>query len=90
MEEELKTARQALDAARDRRGELGTQIARLQSDGEHMAETCVQELSVTRHELMADEELPRLAGEELRPGRQRAEGDAHAPGEYGPGEHDGA
>ena len=54
-----------LDAARDRRGELGTAIARLQSDGEHMAETCVQELSLTRPDLMAIEELPRLSGDEL-------------------------
>ncbi|ABF41639.1 condensin subunit Smc [Candidatus Koribacter versatilis Ellin345] len=65
IEEELKTARQALDAARDRRGELHASVARLQSDGEHMAETCVQELSVTRPDLMAIEELPRLTGDEL-------------------------
>jgi chromosome segregation protein len=65
IEGELKTARQLLDAARDRRGELGTSIARLQSDGEHMAETCVQDLSLTRPDLMAIEELPRLAGDEL-------------------------
>ncbi|HEY3927630.1 MAG TPA: chromosome segregation protein SMC [Candidatus Koribacter sp.] len=65
IEEELKSARQALDAARDRRGELHASVARLQSDAEHMAETCVQDLSVTRSDLMAIPELPRLAGEEL-------------------------
>jgi chromosome segregation protein len=65
LEETLKTARHELDLARDRRGELTAAHARLQSDGQHMAETCVQELSQPREELMADESLPRLAGEEL-------------------------
>ena len=37
----------------------------MQSDVQHMAETCVQELSQQRDELMADDTLPRLAGEEL-------------------------
>ena len=37
----------------------------LQSDVQHMSETCVQELSQQREELMADDSLPRIAGEEL-------------------------
>jgi chromosome segregation protein len=65
LEEALKSAREALDAARDRRGELSAEQARVKSDIQHMAETCVQELSVQHDELMADESLPRLAGEEL-------------------------
>jgi chromosome segregation protein len=65
LEEALKTARHELDAARDRRGALSAEQARLQSDAQHMAETCVQELSQPREELLADETLPRLAGEEL-------------------------
>jgi chromosome segregation protein len=65
LEEALKAAREALDAARDRRGELAAEQARVKSDVQHMAETCVQELSVQHDELMADETLPRLAGEEL-------------------------
>jgi chromosome segregation protein len=65
LEESLKTARHELDAARDRRGELSAEQARLQSDAQHMAETCIQELSQPREELLADETLPRLAGEEL-------------------------
>jgi chromosome segregation protein len=65
LEETLKTARHELDLARDRRGELTAAQARLQTDAQHMAETCVQELSQPREELMADECLPRLAGEEL-------------------------
>jgi chromosome segregation protein len=65
LEEALKTAREALDAARDRRGELSAVQARVDSDLQHMAETCVQELSQQRDELLADQSLPHLAGEEL-------------------------
>ncbi len=65
LEEALKTARQALDAARDRRGELSTAEARIQADAQHMAETCVQELSLPREELMTDESLARVTGDEL-------------------------
>ena len=65
LEEALKVARHELDAARDRRGELAAEQARLQSDAQHMAETCIQELSQPREELLADETLPRLTGEEL-------------------------
>ena len=65
LEEELKTARAALDAARDRRGELAAEQARLQSDIVHLAETCIQELSVAREELMGDESVLRIAGDAL-------------------------
>ena len=65
LEEGLKVSRHELDAARDRRGELFAEQARLQSDAQHMAESCIQELSQPREELLADETLPRLAGEEL-------------------------
>ncbi len=65
LEETLKTAREALDAARDRRGELSAAQARLQSDAQHISETCVQELGQQRHELMADEALGRVSGEDL-------------------------
>ncbi len=65
IEDELKAARAELDQLRDRRGDLSAHAAKLQSDLEHMAETCVQELSTTKDELLADETLPRLAGEEL-------------------------
>jgi len=65
LEEALKAAREALDAARDRRGELSAAQARVQSDVQHMSETCVQELSQQPHELMADDSLPRVAAEAL-------------------------
>jgi chromosome segregation protein len=44
---------------------LSAEQARVKSDVQHMAETCVQELSLQHEELMADESLPRLAGDEL-------------------------
>ena len=65
LEEALKTARHDLDMARDRRGELSAEQARLHSDAQHMAETCIQELSQPREELLADETLVLVAGEEL-------------------------
>ena len=65
LEDALKMAREALDAARDRRGELSAALARLQSDVQHVSESCVQELGQQRHELVADESLPRVSGEEL-------------------------
>jgi chromosome segregation protein len=65
LEEALKTARLELDAARDRKGELAAEQARLHSDAQHMAETCIQELSQPREELLADESLARLAGDDL-------------------------
>jgi len=65
LEEALKSLRHELDAARDRRGQLAAEQARLHSDAQHMAEACVQELSQPREELLADESLARLAGEEL-------------------------
>ncbi len=65
LEEALKVARHELDTARDRRGNLAAEQARLQSDSQHMAETCIQDLSQPREELLADESLPRIAGEEL-------------------------
>ncbi len=65
LEEELKTARAELDAARDRRGELAAEQARVQSDALHLADTCVQELSTQREELMSDESVLRIANETL-------------------------
>ena len=90
LEESLKTARHELDAARDRRGELAAEQARLQSDAQHMAETCIQELSQPREELLADASLARLAGEELTNEDGALQRHANPAGEHGPGEHDGA
>ncbi len=65
LEEDLKMARAELDAARDRRGELAAEQARLHSDMQHLSETCVQELSAQREELMSDDSVLRIEGEAL-------------------------
>jgi chromosome segregation protein len=65
IEVELKAARELLDGVRDHRGELSAQAAKAASDTEHLNETCVQELSQTRAELLADASLAHQTGEEL-------------------------
>ena len=54
IEVELKAAREVLDGVRDRRGELSAQAAKAASDTGHLVETCMQELSQSREELLAD------------------------------------
>jgi chromosome segregation protein len=61
----LREGRRLLEASRDRKAELSTALVKLQSDAEYLAQTCVNELSVPRAELMADITLPRVSGEEL-------------------------
>ncbi|HVO61815.1 MAG TPA: chromosome segregation protein SMC [Terriglobales bacterium] len=65
IDETLRTARQALDQARDRRGELSATAAKLQSDAHYMAETCLNDLGVQRHELIADTTIVTISGDEL-------------------------
>jgi chromosome segregation protein len=65
IDEALRSARQLLDQARDRRGELGATAAKLQSDAQYMAESCLNDLGVQRHELLADTTIPIVAGEAL-------------------------
>ena len=65
IEELLKASRQLLDQARDRRGELSASAAKLQSDGQHMSETCLNELGVERGALMEDTSLVIVTGDEL-------------------------
>ena len=61
----LRTARQQLDALRDHRSEVSTALARLQSDLQHLAETCLQELSITSDALLAESSFNVLDGEAL-------------------------
>jgi chromosome segregation protein len=61
----LKQARQGLEASRDRKAELSTAAVKLQSDTEHLAQTCINDLGLPRAELMADVTLPRVSGDEL-------------------------
>ncbi|MFZ0284748.1 MAG: chromosome segregation protein SMC, partial [Terriglobales bacterium] len=65
IDEALRSGRQALDQARDRRGELAAAFAKLQSDTQYMAETCLNELGIQRPELMADAAIAIVAGEQL-------------------------
>jgi len=69
IEELLRSTRQQLDRARDRRGELSATAAKLQSDLQHLADTCVNELNMERSVLMAEAlsatPISLVAGEEL-------------------------
>ncbi len=65
IEELLRTTRQQLDSGRDRRGELQAQAAKLASDLQHLADTCLNELSIERAVLLADTTITPLIGEEL-------------------------
>ncbi len=65
IDELLRTTRQQLDVARDRRGEFSATAAKLQSDLQHLADTCLNELGVERPVLMADTTIPLIASDEL-------------------------
>ena len=69
IDELLRNTRQQLDLARDRRGELSATAAKLQSDLQHLADTCLNELGMERAVLMAeavsDKPIPLVTGEEL-------------------------
>jgi chromosome segregation protein len=65
IDEALRHARQLLDQARDRRAELSAAAAKLQSDAQYMAETCLNELGVQRQELLSDSTIPIAIGEQL-------------------------
>jgi len=65
IDELLRNARQLLDQARDRRGELQAAAAKLEADAMHMAETCLNELGIERAALLADATLVIVMGDEL-------------------------
>ena len=65
IEDLLRNTRQQLDLARDRRGELSATAAKLQSDLQHLADTCLNELGVERPVLMADTTIPLITSDEL-------------------------
>jgi chromosome segregation protein len=65
IDELLRNARQLLDQARDRRGELQAAAAKLQADAQHMADTCLNELGIERAALLADTTIVLVAGDEL-------------------------
>jgi chromosome segregation protein len=61
----LRELRQQLDGLRDRRGELSSRQAKLESDVAHLSESCLNELNLSRAELLADASIPVLQGEGL-------------------------
>jgi chromosome segregation protein len=65
IDEHLHKTRQQLDLARDRRGELSAASAKLQSDLQHLADTCLNELGIERPVLMADTTISLVNGDEL-------------------------
>ena len=65
IDELLHSARELLDKARDRRGELQAAVAKLEADAMHMAETCLNELSIERADLLADTTITLVSGDEL-------------------------
>jgi len=65
LEESLREVRRILDSARDKRGELAASAARLKSDDDHLVETCLNELGVTKEDLLAGNEIPPIVGDEL-------------------------
>jgi chromosome segregation protein len=65
IDEALHQARELLDQARDRRGELTAAAAKLQSDLQYMSETSLNELGMERHELVADTTIEIVCGEQL-------------------------
>jgi chromosome segregation protein len=65
IDQALHSARALLDQSRDRRAEFSATAAKLQSDAQYMAETCLNELGIERHELTADSTIPIAGGEQL-------------------------
>jgi chromosome segregation protein len=65
IEELLRGTRQQLDLARDRRGELSATSAKLQSDLQHLADTCLNDLGIERPVLMDDTTISLIAADEL-------------------------
>jgi chromosome segregation protein len=65
IDELLRHARQLLDQARDRRGELQAARAKLEADAMYMADTCLNELGIERAALLADPTLALVIGDEL-------------------------
>ncbi len=65
IETQLKTARIALDALRDDRANRASQLAKLQSDLEHLEASCLAEVNAEAAVLRTDSELARIEGEAL-------------------------
>jgi chromosome segregation protein len=65
METQLKSGRASLDQLREDRASRSSEVAKLGSDLEHLEASCLAEVNIEAAALRADEEVVRLAGEEL-------------------------
>ena len=65
IEAEVRDSREKLDQARDRRGEIAAELAKLESDAAHMAETCINELGISREQLRTEDTIVPVSGEDL-------------------------
>ena len=65
METQLKTGRASLDQLRENRAGRSSEVAKLRSDLEHLEASCLAEVNAEAAVLRADEQIARLAGEEL-------------------------
>jgi chromosome segregation protein len=65
IDEAVRNARQLLDEVRERRSGLSASLAKLQSDAQYMAETCLNELGSKLTELASDPTISLVAGEQL-------------------------
>jgi chromosome segregation protein len=65
IDQTLHSLREVLEQSRDRRGQLSATAAKLQSDSEYMAETCLNELGVNRQQLCEESGLQVVEGEQL-------------------------
>jgi chromosome segregation protein len=65
LETELKTGRAALDQLREERASRSSEVAKLRADLEHLEASCLTEVNLEASVLRTDEEIARLAEEEL-------------------------
>jgi len=73
-EAQLKSLRVATDTARETRSRLASQAARLISDLEHLAATCLNDLQLEAATLRAETEIPHLEGDELTQAEEESRG----------------
>ncbi len=65
IDQALHAAREGLEQLRDRKAELSAAAAKLQSDAQYLAETCMNEFGLQRDELVSDSSLVVVTGEQL-------------------------